>query len=519
MTIGRHFIDVKDRRVHYRMAGDGPPLLLIHQGPRSSAEMDPLIARWSSHFTCIAPDTPGFGLSTPLPDSAEIDQFADAIAEFLEAAGLRKVVAYGFHSGGVLLMNVLRRHPQLFTGIAFGGYALWTDAEQARFDQSFAPTNAAQPFGEHLVWLWNRVLEQTWFFPWFEAKNDRRLAKPHADPALVDINIRELLDSGSSYHVPFAATLRAKRSIAFAQQLSVPAIITAFDGDPLQKHLERLNPLPPAWQAFPVSTAEAQLDASFAFLKEHAPPVQNILATARDEGFVHIVTEDFDGLMHWKGDRNAQAVLLHRPAGSIETVNGTDKLCIDLPGHGLSDPYGGTNLDGWAAITANAIRAILPETNAAIIGEGISALLALKLGEALNAPSVSAIDAHIPEQKATEDWLNAYPDLTPDRYGSYLVRAWAMARAENLFWPWFSVHGDHATPFEEGAVAPDALAIQHRSIMRATGGKALLEALLRADRNMLVANTAPIASWNVADWAKGRADMWQPECVEARTDA
>ena len=41
--ITRHYLTIKGRRVHYRRVGKGPPLLMIHQSPRSSAEYEPLM--------------------------------------------------------------------------------------------------------------------------------------------------------------------------------------------------------------------------------------------------------------------------------------------------------------------------------------------------------------------------------------------------------------------------------------------------------------------------------------------
>jgi pimeloyl-ACP methyl ester carboxylesterase len=88
MTSTRHFIDVRNpdgthRRVHYRRAGSGPPVVLVHQSPRSSAEYEALIAEWAAHFTCLAPDTPGFGESAPLPmNNPHVNDYADAVLAF-----------------------------------------------------------------------------------------------------------------------------------------------------------------------------------------------------------------------------------------------------------------------------------------------------------------------------------------------------------------------------------------------------------------------------------------------------
>ena len=62
--ITRHILTIPGtgRKVHYRRCGEGPALLMVHQSPRSSAEYSALMQAWGQHFTCIAPDTPGFGL-------------------------------------------------------------------------------------------------------------------------------------------------------------------------------------------------------------------------------------------------------------------------------------------------------------------------------------------------------------------------------------------------------------------------------------------------------------------------
>src|SRR5699024_11601516 len=61
-------------RLHYAELGDGFPLLMLHQTPRSHdefAEVQPLMAR--SGYRAIAMDMLGFGLSAPsaVPRSEE----------------------------------------------------------------------------------------------------------------------------------------------------------------------------------------------------------------------------------------------------------------------------------------------------------------------------------------------------------------------------------------------------------------------------------------------------------------
>jgi hypothetical protein len=77
--------------VHLRYAGSGPPVVLLHDSPRSSRLHEPLLAALSDRFTVIALDTPGYGNSTPLAGDAplRIADFADALADTLQALGLR----------------------------------------------------------------------------------------------------------------------------------------------------------------------------------------------------------------------------------------------------------------------------------------------------------------------------------------------------------------------------------------------------------------------------------------------
>ncbi len=97
-SITRHFVSVGTRRVHYTRAGDGPPVVLLHESPCSSKAMAVYQRVFAESFTAIAFDTPGFGLSDPLPfEQPEIADFADALAETLDALGIARAAVFGRH--------------------------------------------------------------------------------------------------------------------------------------------------------------------------------------------------------------------------------------------------------------------------------------------------------------------------------------------------------------------------------------------------------------------------------------
>lgn len=429
MRITRHMLTIPGtgRRVHYRRCGSGPPLLMVHQSPRSSAEYAGLMGVWGAHFTCYAPDTPGFGQSEPLQGEPSIENFADALLEFMDAAGMQHCPAYGFHSGGIILVTALKRAPARFACLAIGGYAIWTAEEMRVFGESYLPPFRPSPYGEHLAWLWNRMLEQSWFFPWFDTREAARLSVAHADLPRVQQAVMEMLDAGDAYRAGYGAVLRAPRDIPPPEAQTPPVLISAYDGDPLQTHIDRLGDMPADWRALKVATPAEHQAASLAFLREHGGGIQApALAEDPDEGWV----EAAGTLLHWRGTKGAARLVLHPPAAELAEP-APDAVAIDLPGHGLSDD-------------AEDILATIEAAR-----------------EALGARTVAW--PALPE--GDPDLL--YPDLAPDRFGSHLLKAWSAARAEAIFAPWYAASPAAAIPLADDTLEPHAIAARARARLRA----------------------------------------------------
>ena len=454
MKISRHYLTVEGRRVHYRRCGNGPALLMVHQSPRSSAEYEPLMREWSAHFTCIAPDTPGFGQSEPLAKAdPDIGDYADAVVEFARALGLERTAAYGFHSGGIILVTALKRHPDFFTGLAVGGYAIWSREEMALFGELYLPSFVPSAYGEHLTWLWNRILEQSWFFPWFDKRGQARLSVAHDDPARVHAVVMEMLDAGDAYRLGYGAVLRAPRDIPPPDAVTPPVLITAYVGDPLQAHIARLGEMPDGWTAYEVDTPEAHRADSLAFLLKHVGPVSGQLNEDVYQGFLRIVTDDFDGLVHWRGSPTARNIHIHAPGSEASLTEAHDAICIDLPGHGLSNGWtdqAPTDRAAWQAV----IDAVARHFEAQKI-------------------------SYVPLPEGEPDLL--FPDLTPDRFGAYLTTAWGIIRARQFFAPWYQSDATHANDFNQSQITPEALALAHRALIRATAAREMMIAFSKGE--------------------------------------
>lgn len=442
--ITRHILTLgtSGRRVHYRRCGAGPVLLMVHQSPRSSAEYEALMREWGAHFTCIAPDTPGFGQSDPLAGEPQIDDFAEALAEFVAALGVTRCAAYGFHSGGIILVAAIKRRPELFSCLAIGGYAVWTAEEMALFGEHYLPPFRPAPYGEHLAWLWNRMLEQSWFFPWFDTREEARLCVAHADVARVHQGVMEMLDAGDAYRAGYGAVLRAPRDVPAEGAQVSRCLITAYDGDPLQAHIDRLGPLPAGWEARKAASVAEHRAASLAFLGRHSgSDPAPALRENEGEGWLAL-----DGrLIHWRGRRGGERLVLHAPASELADPP-AGSVALDAPGHGLSDAF--EDMDA-------AIQGAMVELDAA------------------------ALDPPLPP---AGDPRRLYPDLAPERFGAHLLAAWGAARAEAFFAPWYAADPAHAIPIDLERITPEAIARRARARLRASDAARRYHAYLEAMR-------------------------------------
>lgn len=92
---------------HVQVAGQGPPLLLLHgtgASTHSFAEMLPLL---SQHFTVIAPDLPGHGFtSLPPIEEQSLTGMSVAVAALLRTLGFAPVVAVGHSAGAAILVRM-----------------------------------------------------------------------------------------------------------------------------------------------------------------------------------------------------------------------------------------------------------------------------------------------------------------------------------------------------------------------------------------------------------------------------
>ena len=106
----------------YREAGrpDAPVILLLHGFPTASHMFRDLIPTLAGEFRVIAPDLPGFGLTTAPPRGRfdyTFDNLARAINGFVEALGLTHYALYVFDYGAPTGFRLAVMHPERVSAI------------------------------------------------------------------------------------------------------------------------------------------------------------------------------------------------------------------------------------------------------------------------------------------------------------------------------------------------------------------------------------------------------------------
>jgi pimeloyl-ACP methyl ester carboxylesterase len=457
--VTRHFASLDGRwgprQVHYRRAGAGPAVLLLHQSPQSSREMADLMRRWAPHFTLIAPDTPGYGQSDPLgPARVPIEDFAGAALEFANAIGLRRFGIYGYHTGASVGVWLAARHPERVAAVAANGLVQLTAEERADILEKYLPPLVPRWDGSHLAWLWGRVREQAVFFPWHERTAAARMDFDMPAPERLHAGLLEFLRAGDNYAIAYRAAFES-RPETLLPDMKVPLLVTAAARDPLQSHLGRYGTVSPAVEVLPSdSPADALARCLEHLLCHRGDPCPAAIATRPIAGrlwnkMLRLEIGQVRVRMELSG-RGEPLVLIHDAAGSADaatrlagTLLGSRPLLIpDLPGHGESDPP--ARIPGPRVV--DCARAVGEGLNAAglsevvLAGHGAGACVALDIAMSGVLPRPRLALAELPwltEQARSELREHGMPAIEPQWHGGHLLLAWHMLRDGRLYFPWY----------------------------------------------------------------------------------
>jgi len=98
--------------VSYRMAGEGPAILLIHGIAGSSTTWRAVMPALAENYTVIAPDLLGHGHSAKPRGDYSLGAYASGIRDLLAVLGRERVTLVGHSLGGGVAMQFAYQFPE-----------------------------------------------------------------------------------------------------------------------------------------------------------------------------------------------------------------------------------------------------------------------------------------------------------------------------------------------------------------------------------------------------------------------
>ena len=241
-AIKRGFVDVAHGQMHYRHAGHGDPLLLLHASPGSSRQLVRLIDKFSGEAWVVAPDTPGNGDSPALSaQEPTIPDLACAMLAFMDATGLERVRLYGSHTGAAIASELAILAPDRVSHLVLDGVSLLTPAELEVILANYAFPFPPDLDGAYLMRIFQFCRDQYMFFPWYDRTRAGRRDGGLGSAADLHAWLIEVMKASETYHLNYRAAFKWD-ALGRLPLIATPTLLMAAQNDPLVAATASLAP-------------------------------------------------------------------------------------------------------------------------------------------------------------------------------------------------------------------------------------------------------------------------------------
>ena len=115
--------EVKGGRIRYFVAGEGPPLVLVHGLGGAASNWTELAPLLLPGRRLLVPDLPGHGGSDALPGVSGLEPFADRVAAVAEREGMLPAAVVGHSLGAMVVLRLALRRPDAVQALVLAGAA------------------------------------------------------------------------------------------------------------------------------------------------------------------------------------------------------------------------------------------------------------------------------------------------------------------------------------------------------------------------------------------------------------
>jgi len=462
-AIKKGFINTGRTQVHYRSAGSGPPVILLHDSPRSSVLHLPMLEYLADRFTVIAIDTPGYGMSDRIDVAGqpEIPDFGDALARVIEGLGLERCPVYGVHTSSKITLSFAVKHPQRVAVAILDGLSLPPGGKGAdpEFIRRYMAPFTVTDDGGYLAAEWTRVRDFGRWFPWFDRRAETRSMSDRADMAFTHGYAMDLFMAGADFSSAYGAAMRYV-ALPVVSQLKARTIFMCREDDVLFRYLDDLpKPLPAGCTIEKLGTdRDAQRARIRAIFEEYADfkgaagfvapdPLKDTPAEGQVLcGYVDLTHGQMLVRKAGSGKGRPIVYIPDTPGGTGASepilralAQGRVAYALELPGTGESAPLPGPSSDSFAEAIAEAIAALgLSEVD--LYAEHMASPLAVELATLKPALIKTLVLDGLPVLSKAErrDMALRYcPALEAHVHGTHFIDAWHMLRDLELQWPWY----------------------------------------------------------------------------------
>jgi haloalkane dehalogenase len=125
-AVEHRFVELDGTRIHYVDEGAGDTLLLLHGNPSWSFLYRKIIAGLKDAYRCVAPDFPGYGMSSaPAAYGYTPPEHREMLEHFVDRLALRDLTIMVQDWGGPIGLGFAARHPELVRGLIIGNTWAW----------------------------------------------------------------------------------------------------------------------------------------------------------------------------------------------------------------------------------------------------------------------------------------------------------------------------------------------------------------------------------------------------------
>ena len=156
----RAYADIPEGQIHYRIEGNGDPVLLLHGAVNSSDEYTRVIPFLSKTYCTIAMDFLGNGDSDPAPYPYQIPDHALTVVSFMDSLGIKKASIVSHAVGNTVAVEVATTWPGRVNKLVVCGLVIRPESDEGiafKDPPDFTSGVEIKPDGSHLMEWWRRA--------------------------------------------------------------------------------------------------------------------------------------------------------------------------------------------------------------------------------------------------------------------------------------------------------------------------------------------------------------------------